>query len=438
MGSWCSRIWAMRDILGEGIGDRTVMMTELQKQDRLGPKLLLYLEWPLFGNALLAELIVSRVRVLHDPIDNVVCLLGLGLMRLWLPSRLSHRILYTLVEFSLVLIPCLLGHFRSPLYVFPSLVVVIRSCILFQREIRWLISGIAFGWFVFLQSIHPLPLRFLIPMATRPPAEQLIDPARFEAAFMELRLTSILLYGMILVFVLLSTSALLAEFRSRQELTLVHEQLKRYALKIESQAALQERNRIAREIHDSLGHSLTAQSIQLQNALQLLPNQGEKAERFIQQAFQLGSTALGNIRQSVASLRSDPWRHRSLQGEIITLLQGFHQATGILPESTLEWTSTLSAEICVTLYRLLQEGLTNIAKHSEASQVQICIQQHHDQIHFLLRDNGKGFDPQQNQTGFGLQGMQERVKAVQGVFQLQSQPGQGCEISCWIPIEETV
>lgn len=415
------------------------MTTEIHNQDRLGPRFLLYLEWPLLGNAVLAELVVSRLRSAHDLVDSLVFLAALGLMRLWLPTQLSHRILYTLVEFSLVLIPCLLGHFRIHFYIFPSLVIVIRSCILFKREIRLLISGIAFGCFVFLQLIQPLPPRFLFPMAARPP-RRFLDPTQFGAAYTELRLTSILLYGMILVFVLLSTSALLAEFRSRQALTQAHDQLKRYALKIESQATLQERNRIAREIHDSLGHSLTAQSIQLQNALQFLPSQGEKAERFVQEAFQLGSTALGNIRQSVASLRADPWRHRSLRGEIIVLLQGFHQATGILPESTLEWSSDLSAEICITLYRLLQEGLTNIAKHSEANQVQICIQQHHhqdrDQIQFQIRDNGKGFDPRQNQTGFGLQGMQERVRDLGGSFQIESQPGQGCEIICWIPIEE--
>ncbi len=407
-----------------------------QDQDRLGPRLLLFMEWPLLGNALLAELVVSRFRSDHDYLGSTLCLLGLGAMRLWIPTRFSHRIIYTLVEFSLLLIPCFLGHFRTQFYVFPSLVVVIRSCILFQREIRWLISGIAFGCFVILQFFQPLPMRFLLPLAIRSPFAQVIDPSRIEAAFLELRLTSMLLYGMILVFVLLTTSAFLAEFRSRQELALAHEKLKHYALKIESQAALQERNRIAREIHDSLGHALTAQSIQLQNALHFLPTHQEKAQGFVQSAFQLGSTALGNIRQSVAALRSDPWRHRSLRAEIIVLLQGFHQATGILPESTLEWSSALSVEICLAVYRILQESLTNIAKHSEATQVQIQIHETQDQIQMLIRDNGKGFDPQQNRTGFGLQGMEERVRGLQGSFQIRSQPGQGCEIRCVIPIEE--
>ena len=143
-----------------------------QDQDRFGPRLLLFMEWPLLGNALIAELVVSRFRPGADPLGSVFCLLGLGAMRLWMPTRFSHRVIYTLAEFGLVFIPCLLGHFRIQFYIFPSLILVIRSCILFQREIRWLISAIAFGCFVILQFLEPVPMRFLLPLGARSPSAQ--------------------------------------------------------------------------------------------------------------------------------------------------------------------------------------------------------------------------------------------------------------------------
>lgn len=93
----------------------------------------------------------------------------------------------------------------------------------------------------------------------------------------------------------------------------------------------------------------------------------------------------------------------------------------------------LSQELNTTLYRIVQESLTNIHKHADATMVTVGLQQHAGQIYLSIADNGKGFDPAQNTTGFGLQGMRERVAAAGGQFAIYSKSENGCRISVSLP-----
>jgi signal transduction histidine kinase len=247
-------------------------------------------------------------------------------------------------------------------------------------------------------------------------------------------LNNAITFALTLTFVLLLVNAVLAERRSRQELAVAHEQLRQYALRIENQATLQERNRIAREIHDSLGHALTAQTIQLENALLLLPSNVDKAIEFLQQVKQLGYQALQEVSRSVATLRADPLRGKSLENAIHNLIRDFSSATTLTPECKISLTSPVTSEVGTAIYRILQEALTNISKHSAATQVTVQLQTQAGRISLLVEDNGKGFYPEQNTTGFGLQGMRERATALGGNFNIISKQGAGCRIQVSIPI----
>ena len=246
---------------------------------------------------------------------------------------------------------------------------------------------------------------------------------------LSLKLNTTLLFGLVLLFVLLLVNALLAERQSREKLAIAHQQLHQYALRIEDQATLQERNRIAREIHDALGHSLTAQSIQLENALVFLPLNLEKSRTFLQEARQLNANALREVRQSVATLRSNPIQGQSLESALNLLFADFQRHTGIIPDYAINLTQPLSTEVSTTIYRIVQEALTNISKHGEATQIKIDLHSAIDELHLRVEDNGKGFNPSQNTTGFGLQGMRERTLMLGGKFNVVSTPGSGCLIT---------
>lgn len=123
-----------------------------------------------------------------------------------------------------------------------------------------------------------------------------IPSASIANTILTLNINTVITFGLTLLFILLLVNALLAERQSHEKLLLANEQLRHYALRIEDQATLQKRNRIVREIHDSLGHALTAQSIQLENALLFLPRNAEKTESFLQESQRLGARALQEVR----------------------------------------------------------------------------------------------------------------------------------------------
>jgi signal transduction histidine kinase len=147
----------------------------------------------------------------------------------------------------------------------------------------------------------------------------------------------------------------------------------------------------------------------------------------------LGKEALQHVRQSVATLRTDPLQGQSLPGAIATLIQEFQRNHSIQIDSQFCITSPLSTETATALYRITQEALTNISKHSRANHVGLQFSENTTDISLRIEDNGQGFDPSQNTTGFGLQSMRERTKALAGSFYLNSQPGQGCQIQVVIP-----
>jgi signal transduction histidine kinase len=127
---------------------------------------------------------------------------------------------------------------------------------------------------------------------------------------------------------------------------------------------------------------------------------------------------------------------KSLELAIEKLLTDFQQTTGIQPAYKIDLPLSLPTEVNTTLYRIVQESLTNIYKHAEAIAVTIQLQQQAGMLHLSIEDNGKGFNPTQNTTGFGLQGMRERALALGGQFHIHSQLGTGCRIDVSLPLSK--
>jgi signal transduction histidine kinase len=392
-------------------------------------RLILYLEWIVLGLAFLLEIRPAKFSINASAQILVILIsLGFGLMGLRLPTRRTrHKVLYTVLELGLFLATFLLDR-RTGFFPLLGLVIAIRGCLMFGRVGRSVVAGI-----VFVASTLML---FVATSAPPPQHRQNLPSESIANTILTLNINTAIAFGLTLLFILLLVNALLAERESREKLTIAHERLRSYALRIEDQATLQERNRIAREIHDALGHALTAQSIQLENALLFLPPNTEKSKSFVEEARQLGATALQEVRRSIATLRSNPLQGRSLQDAIAALANDFQATTGITPNYTVQISQPILIEIGTALYRIVQESLTNISKHSAATQVSIQLQQHDNTLQLQITDNGQGFDPESNTTGFGLQGMRERTTALGGKFLLASQPSRGCRITVSIPLPQ--
>jgi signal transduction histidine kinase len=385
-------------------------------------KFLLFLEWLLLAIAILTELMPSHHRHHGHPVSPdspmlIICFqIIFGLMGLRLPtnSKLS-KIIYTFIEILLISIVGFLADRDAKLFPFFYLILVTRSCLIFQLPGRLIVTCLSFSLFLLTlgHRVNRLPL-----------------PDNFR--FFPLNLS--LVFGLNLVFILLLMNSLVAERQIRENLATANNKLRRYALQIESQATLEERNRIAREIHDSLGHSLTALNLQLETAVKLLQSNPTKATEFLFRAKELGSKSLQDVRQSVSTMRNHPLEGKSLDQLISTLLEDFHRANGVSPICKISLDDPLPTEINAALYRIIQESLTNISKYAHASEVTIQLSTMSEYLELIVQDNGQGFDINQNTTGFGLQSMRDRTLTLGGEIQINSTSGRGCQIIVHIPL----
>ncbi|HEY9673366.1 MAG TPA: sensor histidine kinase [Waterburya sp.] len=384
-------------------------------------RFLLYLEWMLLFVSVFTELIPNpHQRLFRLPWLAVLLIVSFGLMGLRLPTgRQIDKIFYTALEVWLILLTSNIGGRAIRLFPFLNLILVTRSCIIFQLPGRLTVTGLSF--FLFL-------LTLLRRFQYLPATPQVQERFRFFV------LGYAFLFGLTFVFVLLSMNAMVAERQSREKLAIANEKLRLYALRIEDQAILQERNRIARDIHDSLGHSLTALNIQLETALKLWQSNPDKAQSFLARAKALGSQSLQEVRQSVSAMRTDPIQGRPLPDAIASLTEEFQRSTGISLACNLQLERPLPPEIHTAVYRIVQEALTNIWKYASATKVNIQVQTTTDDLSLIIQDNGTGFNVEANTTGFGLQGMRERTLALGGQLIIDSKPGAGCRITAHFPL----
>ncbi|NJM22170.1 MAG: sensor histidine kinase [Richelia sp. RM2_1_2] len=390
-------------------------------------RLLLYLEWALFGiSIIIMNLPPARnwgKSLNINPTLLILSIIIFGIIGLRLPNgdRIL-KIIYIFIELLLILLINIgadNGIGFSPVLL---LIVVIRSVSIFKLRGSLLVAGLV--WICFIFTLN----RFSLP-PTKPPVEML-QGENLKNLVLLVKLNFVMLFSLVLIFVFLLVNALF-------EIALAHKRLREYALRIEDQATLQERNRIAREIHDALGHSLTAQSIQLENALVYLESNLEKAKVFLLEARQISANLLQEVRHSVTTLRYyDPLQGKSLDAAIKLLIRDFQSRTQIIPDYSQHGILSVPHELSIniTIYRIIQEALTNISKHSQATEVKITIQATKDAYCLRIEDNGIGFDPNQNTRGFGLQGMQERTSALGGQLSIKSVPQGGCQLMALFPL----
>lgn len=233
------------------------------------------------------------------------------------------------------------------------------------------------------------------------------------------------------------------------ELEISHEQLKQYAMQVEQLAATQERNRIARDIHDSLGHLLMAISVQLEKAMIIFPHEPEKAYQTIEDTRRLAGEALQEVRRSVSTLRSrEETPTIGSDAAVFDINEALQKlAAQMQNNGQFEFEVSIQGsangfdnQALITLYRVAQEGLTNIQKYAQAKRVQLSLEFWPESARLLISDNGKGFavaDLQNLQAnrlgGYGLQGLRERLQLIGGRFEIESQLGNGTRLLATVP-----
>ena len=236
------------------------------------------------------------------------------------------------------------------------------------------------------------------------------------------------------IFTAAVTYLLMREQEARQELALAHERLREYALQAERLAAAQERNRVARDIHDGLGHSLTVVQMQIKAARAVLDRDPAKADTVLVKAQRQAEEALAEVRRSVGALREARRPGLSDLSEALRALADETSAAGVPTSVDVSGEARpLPADAAESLFRAAQEGLTNVRKHARATRAELLLDYTRPAaVRLQVRDDGAGIAAPHG-SGYGLLGVRERAAHAGGQLTIESAPGRGSTLTVEVP-----
>lgn len=250
------------------------------------------------------------------------------------------------------------------------------------------------------------------------------DSVPLQSTLFSTLLQALLYYASASIFVVLLGFVIVAERESRQKAEALSQEVEVLSTKLE-------RLRLAREIHDSLGHTLTSLGVQLEVAQKLRDHDLVKSFHSIDNAALLANQCLQDVRQLVQAMRRQSGFNldEALHEQVEQIRQ-----QGIMTQINLSLPA-LPLQSSYQLYCILKEGLINIQKHAEATQIQLQGAIDSDTIVVTLLDDGQGFNLEQPFTGCGLPGMQERVELLSGTLKIITGSKLGTHIKIVIPYD---
>lgn len=246
-------------------------------------------------------------------------------------------------------------------------------------------------------------------------------------------LISVLIQTVIYLTVAFSISFLMNRLRKQQQsLEDANKNLVNYANTLEQLTTSQERNRLARELHDTLAHTLSGLSVQLEAVKAYWDVDPEAAHTRLEESLASAHSGLKETRRALKALRASPLDDLGLTLAISTMAQDAAARGNLtLTLSIMDKMPTLSPEVEQGIYRIAQEAITNTLNHANAKNLVVKLEYVEGKMKFNVRDNGTGFDLEKNLDSghWGLMGMTERAKFIGGELTITSQPGNGTAIS---------
>jgi signal transduction histidine kinase len=242
------------------------------------------------------------------------------------------------------------------------------------------------------------------------------------------------IYGTSIVFVIVFTRVAASEREARTKLAEANQRLREHAAQIEDLATTKERNRLAREIHDSLGHYLTVVNVQIGAAQAIMSHDQPRAFDHLTKAQTLTQEGLAEVRRSVAALRASPTESRPLPEALGELVEQWNAAGLRAKLEIAGQVRPLNPQAHLTLYRAAEEALTNVGKHAQATRTELLLDYREEGLVRLnVKDDGIGSS--NSEGGFGLLGVRERVQLLNGVVRVRTDAGQGFALEVELPYQ---
>lgn len=206
-----------------------------------------------------------------------------------------------------------------------------------------------------------------------------------------------------------------------KELLNAHYKLKDYAQQIKELTTTQERNRIARDLHDTLGHNMTGLIMQLEMTSSMMDKDMDEAKVLMEASKITARESLKKVREIVETFKDESRMYTDI-GAIKELIDEFSSKTGVKISFEIKGEKiALLPDVYITLYRVIQESMTNAVRHGKADEIKIVIKYEKDVIRFSIVDNGVGCDDVCE--GYGLKGMRERVGLLGGFIEYRNECG---------------
>lgn len=330
---------------------------------------------------------------------------------------------YLWIEIGALLVTRVFSHWGMDLLLW---LVFVKSCFLLsRREVIFtvIISGVlwqsAFAHYFFSHISRPIE-------EIQAELEAMYAvPKSIQVADFILNGTAIFIAINLLIILLCLT--VISERKIRQEAANLSKEVKVLAADLE-------RTRIARDIHDSLGHTLTTLDIQLEVAETLREEDPEQSQLALTRAKSLSCQSLQEVRRAVSTMRNGSFSLSSAISSLIEQIEQTHSnhAHSLKVETQIDLTH-LPLQVSQQLFLIVKEGLTNIQRHSQASVVKLWMQAASEGITLSLSDNGIGFLNSEPHMGFGLRNMRERVQLLNGKMTVHSAIGKGTLIQITLP-----
>jgi signal transduction histidine kinase len=367
------------------------------------------------------------------------------------PNQAFWRIGLALVVFSLVLlairpgqrqvwefgliIACgvavLVGltHYYLPFLALGLIPVVARYWLPLWSVLLMVLGLVGFsGWWV---SREPWQITFEIVTSPGPLSTPAFSTVGTPVEYPNLALSFFVFIAFVFAgYALFTLEMLVRETKAREELEATRRELEQASRQA---GVLEERQRLAREIHDTLAQDFASVVVQLE-AAEAAQNTELSSTRFLEQARAVARDGLSEARRMVWALRPEILENSSLVSALERFLKRWGEENQIKANLTVTGEpSLLSPELEVNLLRITQEALSNVRKHAKASQVNVTLSYLEELVLLDIQDDGLGLQPA-SLGSFGLRSMRERIESLGGSFTLESEPGQGTTVAVGLPL----
>ena len=317
-----------------------------------------------------------------------------------------------------------------------TLIVFVTSGLWFLLGLYIMLSGQSVG---ILEKLRPSILAIIGIVLTSVLSFALINGLANLVGFLAIILPLTLFVGVYVVLYGLQNKSKTEAMRLLRDLETAHQQLAEYVERVEVLTIMAERQRLARELHDSLVQGLTGLVLQLEAVdSHLARNAPDKAQEITQRAMGSVRVTLSDVRQAIGDLRLPPLSASKLEEALRTEVENFTTATAIPCEIKIDLPESITDTHAENTMRVVSEGLRNAARHANASKIAVILEETGNCLELTVADDGIGFNPGEagRRPGhFGLIGLRELARLANGTLEIRSFLGEGTSLIMRLPLE---